>query len=278
MRLKGEVIKVNSKEDGFLLITEMISKYNKHAANYYENLSKLKKKMDETGEINEESLEDITNLLFIMFRFLHAISNFAYELTKNTKDLMSYALVSIALKELNNRMDEYCNKAEHQIYEHLIESYPDNYIYNFYYAIFLKNIQRDYGKANEFYIKSIKINPSYPKVVVSYAGFLLSLGNKKEGFDFLEKAENLVKEQELLLECSFYKYAHSQDEKDREESLIKIKELLISGIRLPGWNPFDNVKRAIDDNFECPELLETLAEVIVNDRNIEDLDEFSCWK
>ncbi len=278
MSLRGGLIKVDSEEDVFLLISNMYNKYNKHMENYKESFLKLKKKIDETGGINEEGLEDYTNLLFIMLRFLNSLLSFSYELTGDSKDLMVYATASITLKELNNRFDEDCNKAENQIYKYLIESDPNNYIYNFYYAIFLKNIRKAYSKANKFYIKSIKINPSYPKTIVSYAGFLLSLGNKKEGFDFLEKAANLVKRQGLLLEYLFYKYAHSQNEKDREESLIKIRELLISGIRLPGWNLLDNVKRAIDNNFECPDFLEALAEVITNDKNIENLDVFSCWK
>jgi len=269
---------VDSEEDVFSLISNMHNKYNKHAENYKESLLKLKKKIDETGEIDEKSLEDYTNLLFIMLRFKNSLLSFSYELTGDSKDLMAYATASIVLKELNNRFDEDCNKAENQIYKYLIESDPNNYIYNLYYAIFLKNIRKAYSKANKFYIKSIKINPSYPKTIVSYAGFLLSLGNKKEGFDFLEKATNLVKRQGLLLEYLFYKYAHSQNEKDHEESLIKIRELLISGIRFPGWNLFDNVKRAIDNNFECPDFLEALAEVIINEKNIENLDVFSCWK
>ena len=81
-----------------------------------------------------------------------------------------------------------------------------------------------------------------------------------------------------MLEYWFYMYAHSQDEKQRDQKLSEIKKLITSGERSFYWNLDDNVNRAIKDGHPEPEFLKTLAKVISDELDAKELDKFDVWK
>ncbi len=79
------------------------------------------------------------------------------------------------------------------------------------------------------------------------------------------------------LECWFYCYAHTKNEKCRNQSLGKIKDLLRSEARSPGWNLGENVKTAIKGGHPEPEFLEKLSRVISDEADEVELDAFNVW-
>lgn len=145
------------------------------------------------------------------------------------------------------------------------------------YAVFLKVIRKDNDQAEMFYKKAFEANPNHSNNLGNYAGFLLSKGNMIEGEALLTKAIELADNETLFLECFFYKYAHNEDSHQKEESLAKIKVLIQSGARSPGWNLQDNVKRAIEDGHPHPEFLETLAKVISEEADAAELEKYDEW-
>jgi len=146
------------------------------------------------------------------------------------------------------------------------------------YAIFLKNRIKDYKKAEEVFKASLERQPNHANTLGNLAGLLLAIGNSNEGILLLKKAMELAGNyKELLLECYFYQYAHFNDEKNMENSLLEIKKLISSGVRSPGWNLMDNVKRAIEDGHKHPKFLETLAKVISEEADVAELEKYAEW-
>jgi len=83
-------------------------------------------------------------------------------------------------------------------------------------------------------------------------------------------------EQLLILECWFYRYAHSRD--NRTDSIKEVKKRIVDGVRSPHFDLSQNVERAIADGHPEPELLKVLAKVIADEENAEKLDEFEVWR
>ncbi|MCG6553181.1 MAG: hypothetical protein L7F77_12730, partial [Candidatus Magnetominusculus sp. LBB02] len=152
------------------------------------------------------------------------------------------------------------------------------------YAVFLKDIRKDYDEAAHCYKQAIALDLNSANNLGNYAGFLLSLGKSDDGFTHLQRAIDLVGDNTaLLLECLFYRYAHLKGgggvdiQYARMDDLVKIKRLIKDGVRSPGWNLQGNVDRAVADGFPEPELLATLAKVIVDEAQAEALDKFPAW-
>lgn len=145
------------------------------------------------------------------------------------------------------------------------------------YAVFLNNTLKDYDKAEELYRKALEIEPDNLDFLGNYAGFLLGRGDEENSFNLLQKVISSTNRPILLLECWFYCYAHTRDEKSRNQSLCKIKDLIKSGVRSLGWNLEENVKTAIKNGHSEPELLETLSRVISDEVNAKELDNFDVW-
>jgi len=128
------------------------------------------------------------------------------------------------------------------------------------------------------YKKALELDPANANNTGNYAGLLLAMG-KKEGFELLKRALNLAEDNHVLtLESHFYQYAHTEDEIIQDESLAKIKELIETGVRSPGWDLTDNVNRAISDKHPQPEFLKALAKVIADETDSNELDKFDVWK
>jgi tetratricopeptide (TPR) repeat protein len=167
-----------------------------------------------------------------------------------------------------------------EFYKRAVEADSNYAIHLGNYANFLKDVRKDYDRAEEFYKRAVEADPNHANNLGNYSGFLLAKGAKEDGFKTLEKALSLRSEENrtLLIECLFYRYAHSSDKRVMQESLNKIRELLKAGVRSPGWNLDDNVKRGIEDGHPDPEFLRSLAGVITEKEDIKVLDGFKAWK
>jgi hypothetical protein len=107
---------------------------------------------------------------------------------------------------------------------------------------------------------------------------LLARGKTVNGFEMLDKALVVVDEKIQMIECWYYKYAHSRDKEIIRNSLVKIKELVKEGVRSPGWNLMANAERAIMDGHPAPELLKLLAKVIADEEDSEVLEKNDDWR
>lgn len=153
-------------------------------------------------------------------------------------------------------------------FERAIEANP-NLIDNLYdYAIFLHCVRKNYKKAKIYYEKSIELEPDDTNSLANYAGILLAEGEYEKGTNLLNKALNFAIDQSIIIECLFYQYAHSRDDNIRQEAVIRLKELIRSGIRSPSWDFKNNVKKAIEDGHPDAIYLDKLARVISEGINI----------
>jgi tetratricopeptide (TPR) repeat protein len=171
-------------------------------------------------------------------------------------------------------------KAE-ELYKKALELDPDNVSYIGKYANFLANIRMDYDQAEELYVRALSIDPNHANNTASYGGFLLSRGNIK-GLEFVDRALTLpainIIKRPILLECRFYKYAHSVVDEVRIQSLEQARKMLLDGVRSPYFDLSQNVERAIADGHPEPDFLKVLAKVISDEANISELDKFDVWK
>lgn len=150
---------------------------------------------------------------------------------------------------------------------------PTNADGNCSYAIFLTDIRKDYSKAEEYYKKSQKLDPTNAVVNARYAGFLLASGQNQKGNDLLdlvfEHIKNFKMYEPLFLECLFYRYAHFfDDKKQMKNDYNNIISLLNHGVRSPRVDFSRNIDRAKLDGHPHPELLESLAKQISEDKNL----------
>ncbi|MEJ2069270.1 MAG: tetratricopeptide repeat protein [Syntrophobacterales bacterium] len=168
-------------------------------------------------------------------------------------------------------------EAAEEYYSRALEADPKDANNLGNYAVFLKNIRKDYEAAEEYYSRALEADPNHANNLSNYAGFLLGRGDS-EGLKFLKQALKKAEKEPLLLECLFYRYAHDPDPKARQKSLDRIKELIKTGVRSPGWNLEDNVTRAIQDGHPEPQFLESLAKVIADEMSEQELEKFEVWK
>jgi len=175
------------------------------------------------------------------------------------------------------------------IYQKGMEKFPKSIALIGSYAEFLAKILKDYDKDEDYYKMALEPDPDDPDIfwkesiannIGNYAGFLLAKGDEK-GFDFLSRAIKLAEDNlaiiNLLLECQFYRYAHIKDLESRKDALNRIRELLLDGVRSPGWDLSENVKRAIEDGHPHPDFLALLSKVISKEIDINELDKFEEW-
>ena len=237
--------------------------------------------LGDNGSVNTENLEQYTNLLFAMhsqINLLPDFSSFSYKLSDKPNDMISYALFNSLIKNVNEGFIKSMNNSEEK-YKNIIKDNPDNALTYFCYALFLKNIRKDFIKANDYFSRALILCPDNSKIFCGYAGFLLSQGKHKKGFDMLDKIADLSDlNDQILLECSFYTYCHTVDKSVFYESLTVIIELIKSGTRLVGHNLADNIEKAIKDGHLNPDFLEILSKVIVDEAKIEELNNYDFWK
>jgi len=148
------------------------------------------------------------------------------------------------------------------------------------YALFLRNIRKDYDRAKEMYKRTIDANPKNANNLGNYAGLLLARGGQAEGLKMLDSAIDLSKTDNtpgLHAELWFYAFAH-RPAKDRPEALRNLKRVLKDGDRSPGWDVSANIERARLDGHPDVEWLRKLADVISGGADIETLDAWDKWR
>jgi Tfp pilus assembly protein PilF len=187
----------------------------------------------------------------------------------HANNLSNYAFFLQKIRKGYDKAEEYYLKA--------LEADPNHANSFGIYALFLKNIRKDYDKAKEYYLKSLEVEPNNADFLGNYVGFLLSRGNFEKGIDLLSRAIQLSDTPALFIECLFYQYAHNIDDEVKNDSLVKMKELIASGSRSPEFNLEDNVQRAIADGHPHPQFLEALAKVISEELDPSSLDQFREW-
>ena len=272
------------------LYKEGVTKYPQNAAllgNYAFFLSKIRKDYDNAEVYFKKFLEiepeNAVNLADYAFFFLFEIRKdydnaevyFKKSLEiepENAGILGNYAIFLYKIRKDYDKTEEYFKKSLE------INSMDARHLGN--YANFIFSTRKDYDTAEEYFKKSLEIKPDNAVHLGNYAGLLLAKGDAN-GFDVLLKAikfAEVPQNDDLLLECQFYKYAHFADSSSRADALNRIRELLLNGIRSPGWDLSENVKRAIEDVHPHPEFLTQLSKVISDEIDIKELDKFEEWK
>ena len=150
-----------------------------------------------------------------------------------------------------------------KIYLQGLREFPNSAELTGNYALFQKNIRKDYDKAEELYKKSLELDPQNAHNPGNYAQMLLARGNKKQGEKYLEKAFSLTPSEVLLVELWFYRYAHFANRYEQADK--EIIKLLKKGVRSPGWDLSPNIERAKIDGHPAVDRLEKLAKIITGD-------------
>jgi tetratricopeptide (TPR) repeat protein len=169
------------------------------------------------------------------------------------------------------------------MYKRALEKEPDHANILVNYAIFLKNIRKDYDRAEEMYKRALEKEPDRAYILGNYAGFLLALG-RAEGREVLARARLVLAgapEATAELECAFYDYANvcaNGPEVERAAALSRIRELLLAGTRSPGWNLSANIDQALADGHPEGPWLAKLAAVINDEALPSSLDDWPAWQ
>jgi Tfp pilus assembly protein PilF len=192
----------------------------------------------------------------------------------NPSSLGNYALFLKNYEENYPKAEEYFKKA--------IEANPNNAINLGNYANYKRFIIKDYLQTEKYYKMAIEEDPHYGVHLGNYSGFLFSMGRHSEALPYLTEAIIYLyadggENEEAVLECWFYQYAHVIDDSQSNKSLKKIKKLISKNVNSPFWNFDDNVARAIQDGHPEPEFLKALADVITDKAPVESLDQFEVW-
>lgn len=281
-----KIPKVSEEIDDIFEVINNMPNYGISFMEKIKNFNKLFQRFktfssDNVG-INTENLEEYTNLLCVLYGQINLFSDlapFSYKLLEKPADMINYALFNSLIKNVNEKFTKTMNRGEEE-YKNLIKDNPDNALTYFYYALFLKNVRKDFNKANDYFNKALILCPDNSKILCSYAGFLLSQGKQhKEGFAMLDKiADSSDLNDHILLESSFYTYCHTVNKSVFFESLTVIIELIKSGTRLVGHNLADNIEKAIKDGHLNPDFLEILSKIIIDESKIEELNNYDFWK
>ena len=156
------------------------------------------------------------------------------------------------------------SEEKEEIYKEGIRKLPNSHELIGNYALFLKNIRKDYDNAEKYYKKALELDPENADYNGNYAGFLLGLGRKIEGKKYLDKAFGLQKdENDLAVELWFYALAHVADRRD--EARRELDRLLAGGVRSIGWDFSPNIERAEKDGYPDMDELREYARKITTE-------------
>ncbi len=175
---------------------------------------------------------------------------------------------------LNNDRKDY-DRAE-EYYKRAIEADPKHPTILGNYAVFLKNVSKDYDRAEEYYRRAIEADPKNATNLGNYAGFLFARGRLVEAIDYIERAEAAQEKGSTLEpELLFYRAAHIKD--SWPSVLARLKQVLESGTRSPGWRLEANIERASKDGHPNVPLLRALASVITEGGDLSLLNAYPEW-
>jgi Tfp pilus assembly protein PilF len=227
---------------------------------------------------------------------------------KAVKEFSSWSSVELKARSLEKSAPD----AVDEIYRRGVEAFPSSYELLNNYALFLKNVRKDYDRAEEHYRRALEIDPNDPDVLGNYAffltdirkdharaeehyrraleanskhannlgnygGLLLALGRLQEGLALLDRALEVAEASDLRTELAFYEYANGLEDR-RVAALRRLKGLLLEGARSPGWNLEANVRRAVEDRHPQPEMLAELAKVVAEEADVSTLERFEAWR
>ena len=165
---------------------------------------------------------------------------------------------------LKNMCKNY-DKAE-EYYQKSLALDPEGAIKNGNYAIFLKNIRNDYNKAEKHYQKALALDPDPAIGNSNYAQLLLITERKAEADKYMENAFAKIDtktETDLALELWFYRLAHYPE--FFEEAKKELDRLLAEGHKSLDWHLDDNIKQAKKDGFKDIQLLKDYAKKITQE-------------
>ncbi|MFW9991326.1 MAG: tetratricopeptide repeat protein [Candidatus Odinarchaeota archaeon] len=274
-------------EKYYLKALEIEPEHANNLGNYANFLTDVRKNHDEAEKYYLKALE-------IEPENANKLGNYAIflkNIRKNHDEAEKYYLKALEIEPDDaNKLGNYADfltdvrknhdEAE-KYYLKALEIEPDDADTLGNYAIFLKNIRKNHDEAEKCYLKVLEIEPEHANNLGNYAGFLLARGSYKKGIQMIEQAFESPAFTDappgLASELFFYQYAHERDEQKQEEALIKLKNVLLSGVLSPGWNLIDNVNRAKKDGHPHPEFLEMLAKVISEEVSIDELEKFDEW-
>ncbi len=251
-------------------------------SNYATYLKDIRKDYDKAEELYKKAIEIDTEDVSIIGKYANFLDVIRKDYGKaeelyrkaieiDPENFINFGNYATFLKDIRKDYD----KAE-ELYKIAIEIEPDTVILR-NYAIYLKDIRKDYDKAEELYKAAIEIDPENSINLGNYSGLLLARSNREKGFEILKKAISITDKKSLLLECWFYCYAHTVNEKFRIQSLNEIKKLIKSGVRSPSWNLEDNVKTALKSGHPEPEFLKKLSRVISDEAEATELSSYDFW-
>ena len=156
------------------------------------------------------------------------------------------------------------SEEKEEIYKEGIRKLPNSHELIGNYALFLKNIRKDYDNAEKYYKKALELDHESANKNGNYAGLLLGLGRKIEGKKYLDKAFGLQKdENDLAVELWFYALAHVADRRD--EARRELDRLLAGGVRSIGWDFSPNIERAEKDGYPDMDELREYARKITTE-------------
>jgi tetratricopeptide (TPR) repeat protein len=187
----------------------------------------------------------------------------------NTDALSSYARFLTSASRDLDRADE--------MYRHALALDPRNEDILFDYAIMLHHVCDDPERAEPILRRLYELNPFEANYLGNYAQALFAQRRDEDGSFFADRAVDLPNASEaLLLEVSFYRYAHAP--KRYPLALVDIAELLLQGVRSEDWSFSSNLNRAKEDGDKRLSLLNELAKVINGTKPLQDLARFREWR
>lgn len=167
-----------------------------------------------------------------------------------------------------------------ELYERALKAAPEHADILGNYAVFIKNVRKDYGRAQELFERALKAAPEDADNLGNYAAFLLARGERDRGLATLDRAVGKLSDGEpsgLNVEVWFYAFLHAPPER-HAEALGKLKALVARGVRSPGWDFSENVSRAVQDGHPEAPWLEKLPKVLDGDAEPATLADWPAWQ
>ena len=186
----------------------------------------------------------------------------------NAENLANYAKFLSSAHKYHDRAETYFKRA--------IECSPNNAIILGDYARFLMDIRNNENHAEIYFQSAIDASSSGLTQQLDYAMFLLFKDEIKQGIELLQEILPDL-EGEDLIKALFYVFAYSRSSAERTAALGKIRGLLEGRIRNPLFDPFQDVRRLVDEGHQDSRLLEALANVITVRQDLHSLDKFPKW-
>jgi Tfp pilus assembly protein PilF len=169
--------------------------------------------------------------------------------------------------------------AAEAMYKRALEADPKQQDVLGAYAIFLNTVRKDHVAAESMYRRAVEADPKDADSQANLAGFLLASG-RAEGIIVLHQAMELLVQAPYStaeIECAVYLFMHCPAP-ERLDALRKVRKLVESSARSPGWDFSHNIERARLDGHPEAAWLDKLASVIDGEAQPEILNGWSAWE